>query len=111
MQVELPVGRDPVARARRGLVDRVRGRRGELGPVDVPFGAEVPEPGLTGLEAAHDRVPGLGRVRTGMLGRRGVAAPDVPALGAAAQVEPPPAGVLALCAAGAAGWHRGIDVV
>ena len=45
----------------------------------------------------------------GVLHRRGVATADVPALGAAAQVHPPPPGCLALDAAGTAGSDGGID--
>ena len=68
--------------------------------------AVVPEPALARLEAADHRVPGGLRVRGRVLGRRGVAAADVPALRAAAQVEPPAAGRLALDAAGAARRRR-----
>ena len=48
-------------------------------------------------------------VRGGVLRRRGVAAADVPALGAPAQVQPPPAGGVALHAAGPARRHRRVD--
>src|SRR5215470_15455180 len=44
-----------------------------------------------------------------VLGRRGVAAADVPALGAPAQVEPPAAVLLALGTARPAGRDRGVD--
>ena len=88
----------------RGIASRPE--RGLPGPVpaDRPDGAaggpapgrsrtspglEVPEPGLAGLEAPDDRVPGRGRVRAGVLRRRAVAAADVPALRAAPQVNPP----------------------
>src|SRR5262252_6454486 len=69
----------------------------------------APEPGLPRLEAADDRVPGGLRVRGRVLLRRVVAAADVPALGAAAQVEPPAAGLLAVGASGPARRDGGID--
>src|SRR4051794_33943657 len=107
--MHLPVGRDAAARSRCRLVGGVGVRRREWWTVDVPFGGEVPEPALPGLEAAHDRMPGLRRVPPGVLAGRGVAAADVPALRAAAQVEPPAAAVLAVRASGAAGRRRRID--
>ena len=97
------------ARAGSRLVERVVLRWRELRPVDRPLRGEVPEPRLAGLEAAHDRMAGVGGVRPRVPVRRGVAAADVPALGAAAQVEPPAAGGLALHAAGAAGRHGDVD--
>src|SRR5215467_15695365 len=68
-----------------------------------------PEPALPRLEAADHRVAGFLGVRGGVLRRRGVAAADVPALGAAAQVQPPAARRLALGAAGAARRDGRVD--
>src|SRR5215831_12420281 len=75
-----------------------------------------PEPVLPRLEAADHRMAGFLSVPGGVLGWRGVAAADVPALGAAAQVQPPAGDGLAFDAAGAAGrhgrvhaWHFGHD--
>ena len=90
---------DAASRPARGRA--VPGRAGRAGggcggassgPVDRPLGAEVPEPGLARLEAADHRVTGVGRVAAGVPARRRVAAADVPALRAAAEVEPPAAG-------------------
>src|SRR3954470_3931841 len=107
--MQLPVGRDPAARSGHGLVGGVSLRRGQGRAVEVPLGGEVPEPALTGLEAAHDRVAGGRRVLPRVLTGGGVAAADVPALGAAAEVEPPAAAVLAVRAPRAAGRRRRID--
>jgi hypothetical protein len=54
---------------------------------------------------------GLRRMPARMLARRGVAAPDVPALGAPPQVQPPPLTAEALGAAGSRGRRRGNDRV
>jgi PPOX class probable F420-dependent enzyme len=110
VQVGLPVGGDAVLGAGGGLVQRVVVRRGQFrAPLVQPVVGVAPEPGFLGLEALDDRVPGLLGVGAGVLGRRGVAAADVAALGAAAQVEPPAAGRVALGAAGPAGGHRRVD--
>ena len=67
------------------------------------------EPVFAGFEAADYRVAGGSRMRCGVLGGRGVAAPDVTALGAPAKMQPPSAVGQALNAAGPARWDRGID--
>src|SRR5215831_8118455 len=110
VQVDAPVGRHPAGRAGCRLIGRVAVRRGQrrAGLVEL-VGLVAPEPGLTRLEAADDRVPGGRRVRARVLRRRGVTAADVPALGTPAQVEPPAAGRLALYAAGPGGRHAGLD--
>ena len=109
-------GRAPASRPGRG-----RPGRAPSGPRDARWGprapdrrrgssrAVVPEPVLAGLEALDHRVPGGREVRGGVLGRGGVAAADVAALGAAAQVHPPAAGRVALGAAGAARRDGGVD--
>src|SRR6478736_5196429 len=48
----------------------------------------APAPRLAGLDAAHHRVARLVEVRLGVLADRGVAAADLPALGAGPQVHP-----------------------
>src|ERR1700733_2469782 len=90
VEVPLPVRGDAAGRTRRGLTKRVVLRRRQLGPVVVLLILVVPEPVLTRLETPDDPVPTLAGVRAGVLARRTVAAADVPARGAAAQVEPPP---------------------
>src|SRR5580704_8262948 len=57
-------------------------RRCELGTVVHFLGLVAEEPVLAGFEAADERVPGGLRMRGRVLHRRGVAAADVPALGA-----------------------------
>ena len=74
-----------------GLVQRMVVRRSELRTGVHASGLEVPEPLLLRLEALDVPVPGCPEVRLSVLGRRGVAAPDVATLGAASEVEPPSA--------------------
>jgi hypothetical protein len=64
----------------------------------------VEEPVFAGFEAADDRVAGGLCIRCGVLGRRVVAAADVTALGAPAQLQP-----LAFNPTGPAGWNRNVD--
>src|SRR5215475_8300155 len=110
VQVGAPVGGHPPGRARDWLIGGVAVRRGQLRPGFIELVRRIaPEPGLPRLEAADDRVPGGRRVRARVLRRRGVAAADVPALSAPAQVEPPAAGRLALRAAGSGRFGDGVD--
>src|SRR5262245_39006820 len=110
MEVPAPVGGDPAVRAWHRLLPRVAVRAGQRRARLVEVLVRVrPEPGLPRLEAADDRVAGLLGVRGGVLGRRGVTAPDVAALSAAAQVQPPPALGFTLDAAGAARLDRRVD--
>src|SRR5215469_145760 len=82
----------------------------QFGAVAVKLvGLEAPEPVLTRLEASDDRVPGRGGVGARVLGRRCVAAADVPALGAPPQVEPPAAARLAFHAPRTTRWYGRID--
>src|SRR5579864_6523659 len=74
-------------------------------------GGEVPEPVLAWLEGANQGVPRTTGVRRGVLTRRGVAAADMAACGAAPQVKPPAVTRQALDAAGAARRDRGIDSI
>src|SRR4249920_2151209 len=60
----------------------------------------APAPVLTGLGRADDRMAALARVRGCVLIRRGVAAPDLPAGHAHAQVDPAVADLQALLAPG-----------
>src|SRR6266496_2761993 len=93
VQVSLPVWRNAAGRA--VLVHLTR--------------LIVPEPGLAGLEAADERVPGSRGVRAGMLRRGGVTAANMPALSAPAQVNPPALAGVALGASGTAGRDRWIE--
>src|SRR5208282_2980157 len=91
------------------LVNRMMLRRRELGTFVHFLGLVAVEPVLAGFEAADERVPGGRRMGGRVLHRRGVAAADVPALRAPAQVHPPAARGLALDAPGTARRHRRID--
>src|SRR6516165_1667103 len=84
--------------------------RGQLRAAAVhPVLRVAPEPRLAGLEAPDERVPGGGRMGAGVLGRRRVAAADVPALRTPAQVEPPAPNIVALGAARPARRDRRVD--
>src|SRR4051794_7801999 len=111
VQQVLPVRRHLAGRAGHRLVDRVTGRRRELGSGDVLLGLVVPEPGLAGLEAAGDRMAGRAGMGCRVRGQRGIAAADVAALRAPWEVDPPPLAFTgqALRAPGAARRHRRVD--
>ena len=76
----------------------------ELRSLGVLLSLVVPKPLLTGLEAAHNRMARRRRMMRRMLGRRAVAAADMTALCATAEVQPParPAACLAVCASSSA---------
>jgi hypothetical protein len=59
-------------------------RRFKIRSVDKGGAWIVEEPVFARFEATDDRVAGGVRMRRGVLGRRGIAAPDVTALGATA---------------------------
>jgi hypothetical protein len=90
MQTGLPVFRHPSGRAGCGLVLGMPARRSKLWPTDHLLSLIVPEPGFAGLEACRDRVSSCVKVLRRMLAGRAVTTADVSALGAAAQVQPPP---------------------
>jgi hypothetical protein len=102
VKVVLPVGGYTSGWARGRLVKWVVvGRRQRRASKEFA-GAVVPEPVLTWLETADDRVLGGSSVGGGMLARGVVAAANVAALGAAAEMEPPAVHLQALDAAGTA---------
>src|SRR4029077_2202256 len=109
VHVEPPVTRHARLRARHALVERMMLRRSQRRPREGILCLVVPEPVLAGLEAADDRMPRDLRVRGRVLRGRAVAAPDVAALGAPAQMDPPAAARVALDAARPARWHRRVD--
>src|SRR5579859_2212489 len=105
-----PVPGHPARRAGHRLVGGMMPGRRQLRAAGVHAVLRVaPEPRLAWLEAADQRVPGGRRVRAGVLGRRGVAAADVPARRTAPQVEPPAPGFFAVGAARPAGRDRRVD--
>jgi hypothetical protein len=105
MEVPLPVSWDLPARTRRRLIERMMLRWGERGPLVELLGVVAPEPVLARLEAANHWVLVSGGVLARVLRGGRIAAADVSALGAAAQVKPPPALGQALDTAGPAGWN------
>ena len=70
MEVELPVGRDPIGWPGNGLVERVMVRRRQDRTLEVDFLDIVPEPVLAGLIALDDGVAEVGGMLAGMLRRR-----------------------------------------
>src|SRR5712691_6174617 len=109
MHVLLPVPRHSVFGPGHPLVNRMVLRRRELWPLVGFLGVVAVEPVLTWLEAADERMPGGRGVRGRVLHGRGVAAADVPALRAPAQVHPPAASGIALDAPGTARRHRRVN--
>ena len=109
VQVVLPVGGDPAGWPGNRLVQRVVFGRGEGRTAAVVVGAVVPEPVLTRLEAADDRVAGGSCMGAGVLAGRIVAAADMATLGTAAKVEPPAVGREAFNASGAARRDARVD--
>ena len=104
-----PVRGNPLRRTGDGLGRRVAVGRSEVGPLGPVVGLEVPEPLFAGLEAANDAMPGGFVVLGGVSVEGVVAASDVPAQRAPAQMHPPGTGRVALDAAVAARRHGRID--
>lgn len=67
VEVLLPVGRDPPGGTRRGLVERMVSRRGELRSLGVLLRRVIPEPVLARLVALDDWMPGFEGVSAGVL--------------------------------------------
>src|SRR6185503_2896122 len=109
-ELRLPVGRHRALRPGDSLPERVAVGRRQLRSLDELLGAVVVEPVLTRLEALDQRVAGLLLMSGRVPGGRVVAAADVPAGGAAAQVQPPPSARRALGASFPAGSNRLVDV-
>lgn len=85
----LPVGRNGTRGTGNRLIERVVPPLGERRSAYVLLGPVVVEPVLPGLEALDHGVPGLVAVRAGVLTGGVVAAADVTAGGAPAEVKPP----------------------
>src|ERR1700727_3329494 len=83
----------------------MRVRTGQLRTVKSFLRSVIIEPILAGLEAVDDRVAGGLVMLGGMLAGRTIAAADVTAFGASAQVQPPSARGQAFDATGTA-WLR-----
>jgi hypothetical protein len=89
VQVPPPVAGHRPGWAGHGLVRRVAVGRGQDRALEERACPIVEEPVLAGLEALRHRVPGGPMVGAGVLARRVIAAADVPAPGASAQMQPP----------------------
>jgi hypothetical protein len=61
-------------------------------PLDLAVGLEVPKPRFTGFKTLHDGMAGGKEMLARVLGRRTVAAANVPAFRTAAKMKPPGAG-------------------
>src|ERR1700690_1828874 len=110
MELVLPIDGHPSGRSGHGLVERVMTGRREERTLKILLLRVIPEPVLTRLVALHDRMSCSGRVATRVLGRRGVAAPDAAAMGAAAEMEPPAIGGHTFEATWTARRYRRVDV-
>jgi hypothetical protein len=109
MKMLLPVRRHPAAWARDRLVEWVVMGGCQPRPSEEFAGAVVPEPILTWLETADDRVLGRSGVVAGMLAGGVVAAADMAALGTAAEMKPPAPHFQAFDATGSAGGDARVD--
>jgi hypothetical protein len=110
MQQLLPVGRDASGGSWRRLIQWVMVRRRKLGAVVVELlVAIVVEPLFFRLVTGDPGMSGRFGVGGGVLAGRVVAAPDVAALRAPAQVKPPSALLFTLHAARAGGRDSGVD--
>jgi hypothetical protein len=110
VELALPIARHAIGRAGRRLAERVMVGGSQLGTLTVLVLVVVVEPVLTRLEAVDDRVMLRPRMLGGVLRGGLVAAADVAAMHASAQVEPPAVfGGEALDAAGPAGRDGGVD--
>src|SRR5580692_10788402 len=89
VQERFPVVRHPSCRAGNGLISRMRMRGKQLRTVDHRLLFVIVEPVLARLEAGNNWMSGGRCMLGGMLAGRTVAATDVPALRAPAEVKPP----------------------
>ena len=105
MEVPFPVVRHLPCGPGSRLAERVVLRWGERRTLGHSVRLVVVVPVLAGFEAPDDPMPGPVGVSTRMLLGRGIAAPDVAALGTAPQMKPPSTGGKALDTAFAA-WRR-----
>lgn len=85
------------------------GRGRQSWPLPIRGAGKMKEPFFTGLESLNDRVARRSEVGGSVLARRVVTAPDVSALSAPAEMEPPSAYDLAIQTTGAARRSREVD--
>lgn|SRR5271166_606043 len=105
MQEVPPIGRDTPGRSWYGLIGGVMLWRCKPGPLEELIGGVAPEPVFARLEASDNGVTGRACVSGGMLARRVVTTPNMPALRTPAEVKPPTTGLQALDAASSAGCY------
>ena len=86
VQQAFPSRGHPARGSRRGLIRRMRVRTGQLRTLKSFLRSIVVEPVFSGLEAIDDRVPGGCVVLRRVLAGRSIAAADVTAFGASAQM-------------------------
>ena len=110
MQLRLPIARNATLRTGHRLILGMPARWPQLRAFDRVFGLVVVEPLFAGLKACDHPMTGFLEVRGRVLVRRTIAAADVPALGAAAEMEPPAAACQAFDAPGSGRCAGGIDV-
>jgi len=89
VQQRFPVGRHSSRRSRYGLILGMRMRRKQSHTLDHRLLLEIVEPILTRLETGDDGMPRFRSMPGCMLARRTVAASDVPARRAPAEMKPP----------------------
>ena len=89
VELRFPIGRDPAFGAGDGLAFGMGMWGRQLGALDHALGVKIVEPMLAGLEAGDDVMAGFLGVFCCVLIGGTVAAADVSALGAAAEVVPP----------------------
>ena len=110
VQQRFPVGWHLSSGSGRGLALGMRVRRKQLRTLDHRLFPVIVKPIFTGLEAGNDRVPCLRGMLGCMLARRTIAASDVSALRAPAEMKPPTFGrSQAFHTPGAARFRSGID--
>jgi hypothetical protein len=105
VQEAFPLWGYPAGGSRYGLFCRMRGRAVELRALKSFSRSVIVEPVLARFEAADNRVPCGGVVLRCMLAWRSIAAADVTALGASAEMQPPSVRCQAFDAACTA-WFR-----
>jgi hypothetical protein len=110
VELLLPALRNPAGRSGHGLVQRVMVRRREDRTLEILLGGVIPEPLLIGLERLDDRMAFGAGMAAGVLRWGRVAAADMAAMRASAEMEPPATGREAFDAAGTARRDGGIDV-
>jgi hypothetical protein len=104
-----PIHWDSTPRSWSGLAQGVGMWRREPLAFDLAVALEVPKPRFTGFKALHDGMAGGVEMLARMLGRRAIAAADVPAFRTTAKMKPPAASGQTIYASSSTGRHRRIN--